>query len=467
MKLPEPPPPFGELFTNQEKNEENQKIISRVVGLISTDIGKDMEKEYLHWDRLKYKELPENVSNHKEWWYLTKFRRTSSYRQLPFKSKAGTPFVYWVPDPLQQRLHEVDQQASGRVQIAEEVTNPATRDRYLVNSLIEEAITSSQLEGASTTHKVAKEMLRESRRPKDKSERMIFNNYQAMSFIREVVDQPLSKELLLELHRIVTDRTLDDPGAVGRFRTAEEEVAVYDERDNTLLHDPPNADELEERIKVICKFANAAEKRGEFLHPVIRSILLHFMVGYDHPFVDGNGRTARALFYWSMAKHGYWMMEYISISTILKMGPAKYARSFLYTESDANDTTYFLDFNLRVIIRAISNLQKYLVRKAKEIKQVEELLGSSLFTKSLNHRQLAIISYALRNPNGTYSIESHRKSHNISYPTARSDLLELVEYELLIKRKYGNTFIFTPDEHIKTKLMNLRNEFRDNEKAPV
>ena len=460
MKLPEPPPQFDILSRDSEKKLLNQEVTYRVLNLVPSDIGKDREKEYLHWDRLKYKTLPEGIENHEEWWYLIKFRRTSGYRHLPFKSKDGTPFVYWVPDPLQQRLHEVDQQASGRVQIAEEVTNPATRDRYLVNSLIEEAITSSQLEGASTTHKVAKEMLRESRRPKDKSERMIFNNYQAMNFVREVVDQPLSKKLLLELHRIVTDRTLDDPSAVGRFRIPKETVAVYDERDNTLLHEPPNADELDTRIKAICDFANAPEKPGEFLHPVIKSILLHFMVGYDHPFVDGNGRTARALFYWSMAKYGYWMIEYISISTILKMGPAKYARSFLFTESDSNDTTYFLDFNLRVIIRAITNLQQYLVRKAKEIKQVEDILGSSLFTKSLNHRQLAIISYALRNPNGTYSIESHRKSHNVSYPTARSDLLNLVECELLVKRKYGNTFIFTPDENLKEKLEMLRRKFQ-------
>ena len=456
MKLPEQPPPFAKLFLDSENREQNQKVMFRIFSLVPSDIGKDRGKEYLHWERLKYKPLPDNVENHEDWWYITKFRRSSSYRQLSFTSKSEKPFVYWVPDPLQQRLYEVDQQASGRVQIAEEVTNPATRDRYLVNSLIEEAIASSQLEGASTTHGVAKEMLRESRRPKDKSERMIFNNYQAMSFIRDVVDQPLSRELILELHRIVTERTLEDPSTVGRFRSANEDVAVYDERDNTLLHVPPNANELESRIKKICKFANSKENQGEFLHPVIRSILLHFMIGYDHPFVDGNGRTARALFYWAMAKHGYWMMDYISISTILKMGPAKYARAYLYTENDDNDTTYFIDFNLRVIIQAIENLQKYLARKAKEMKQVESILGTSIFTKNLNYRQLAVLSYALRNPTGTYSIESHRKSHNISYPTARSDLLQLVDFELLVKRKFGNTFVFTPDENIQQRLRILR-----------
>ncbi|HIG41234.1 MAG: Fic family protein [bacterium] len=452
MRVPVLPPSLHEVFANEEKNEEKQEVMMRIFELISTDVGKDRGSEYLHWDRMRYKALPEMVRDHKEWWYITKFRRASSYRKLPFEARSGENFVYWIPDPLQQRLHEVDQQASGRVQIAEQVTNPSTRDRYLVNSLIEEAITSSQLEGASTTHKVAKAMLRESRHPRSRSEKMIFNNYQAMSFIREVTDAPLSKELLLELHKIVTDQTLDDPGAVGRFRTSEETIAVYDERDNTLLHDPPAAEELTDRIEKLCQFANAPEKDGEFLHPVIRSIILHFMIGYDHPFVDGNGRTARALFYWSMARHGYWMMEYISISSILRNGPAKYARSYLYSENDANDTTYFLDFNLKVILRAIKKLQSYLGRKTTEIRRVEQILGSTLFSTHLNHRQIALLSHALRNPIGTYSIESHRKSHSISYPTARSDLLHLMEIELLTQRKIGKAYIFAAVEHFEAKL---------------
>ena len=183
------------------------------------------------------------------------------------------------------------------------------------------------------------------------------------------------------------------------------------------------------------------------------------MIGYDHPFVDGNGRTARALFYWSMAKHGYWMMEYVSISTIIKNGPSKYARAYLYTETDQNDVTYFLDFNLRVIVRAVKNLQKYLARKAAEIKTVEQILGSSAFSKQLNYRQLAVISHALRSPNGSYTIESHRTSHRVSYPTARTDLLSLVELSLLNQKKAGNAFVFTPVDGIQSRLERLRDEF--------
>ncbi len=458
MRIPETPEPFQKALAS-DKGHEKQELAGNLLQLIASDLGKDLESEYLHWEALKYKPLPEGISSHKEWWYLKKLRRWNNYRQLPLWTKSNEPFVYWIPDPLNQKLHEVDQQASGRVQFAADVTNPASRDRYLVNSLIEEAITSSQLEGASTTHKVAKAMLREQRQPRNKGERMIFNNYRAMNFVREVAHEPLSKEIILDLHRIVTSETLDDPGAAGRLRIDSEDIAVHDSRDNTILHEPPKANELEERIKRVCAFANSTVNQEEFLHPVVRSIILHFMIGYDHPFVDGNGRTARALFYWSMAKHDYWMMEYVSISTIIKSGPIKYARAYLYSETDDNDLTYFLDFNLRVIVRAIESLQKYLARKARELRSVEEILGSSALSNQFNHRQLAVISHALRNPNASYTIERHRTSHQISYPTARTDLLRLAEMQLLIQRKVRNAFVFSVADKIEVRLEELKENY--------
>lgn len=458
MRLPKTPPPIEDVFFGDSKTEEKQDLMLKLIHMSTTEVGKDRDNQYLHWETLKYKPLPEGIDTHEDWWYITKIRRAGNYRKLPFVAKEDKKFVYWIPDPLLHRLHEIDQRASGRLQISEEVTNPATRDRYLISSLIEESITSSQLEGASTTHKVAKAMLREQRMPRDKSERMIANNYRAMSFVREVADQPLSRDIILELHRLVTEETLEDESSVGRFRRPEESVAVYDERDNTILHQPPPAQELEGRIQKLCEFANAETEGGAFLHPVVRSIVLHFMIGYDHPFVDGNGRTARALYYWSMAKHGYWMMEFVSISTIIKTSPARYARSYLYTETDSNDVTYFLDFNLEIILQAIHNLEDYLTRKASEVRAVERLLGSAGLSGNLNHRQLAVLSHALRNPTGSYTIESHRNSHNVSYPTARSDLVSLRDLKLLQQHKLGNAFLFKVVDNVQERLEQLNTD---------
>lgn len=451
MKHPMPPPKMEELLIDENKRDATVRILE----LVLRGEDKEADGNYLHWDKLRYKLLPDGINDHEEWWLFLKFKRKSMFKTLPFEAISGQKFKYCTPDFLYQLLSEVDKKASGKVEISEQVSNPSTRDRYLISSLMEEAITSSQLEGASTTHKVAKEMLREKRKPRNKSEQMIFNNYRAMSFIRELKDEQLSKELILELHKIVTEDTLEDKSAAGRFRTSSDEVAVYHEANNLLLHTPPPAEELDARIDVLCEFANQVEKKGEFLHPVIRSIMLHFMIGYDHPFVDGNGRTARALFYWSMVKHGYWMTEYISISKILKNGPTKYAMAYLYTESDEFDMTYFVDFNLRVILRAIDSLHEYLARKADEVKSVESNINNSELCKSLNYRQLALLSHAIRNPGAIYTIETHGNSHNISYPTSRTDLLGLVKLGIVEKYKRGKAFVFRAVDNLKEHLSTL------------
>ena len=427
----------------------------RILELVLNGENKEADGNYLHWDKLRYKPLPDGMKDHEEWWLFLKFKRKSMFKTLPFEASHGQKFKYCTPDFLYQLLSEVDKKASGKVEISEQVSNRSTRNRYLISSLMEEAITSSQLEGASTTHKVAKDMLREKRKPQNKSEQMIFNNYHAMSHVRDLKNEQLSKKLILAIHKIVTEDTLEDKSASGRFRTSRDEVAVYHESNNLLLHTPPPAEELDARIERLCDFANQVESTGEFLHPVIRSIMLHFMIGYDHPFVDGNGRTARAIFYWSMIKHGYWMTEYISISKILKNAPTKYALAYLYTESDEFDMTYFVDFNLRVILRAIDSLHEYLARKADEVKSVESHIKNSELCKSLNYRQLALLSHAARNSGSMYTIDTHGNSHNISYPTSRSDLLKLTELGILEKFKRSKEFVFRAVDNLKEHLNNI------------
>lgn len=360
-----------------------------------------------------------------------KAARGASYVPLPLLDKNGRHFQFAPVDVLQQMLMKVDRDASGRIQASEPVTDPQTRDTYLLKSLMEEAITSSQLEGASTTREVAKEMIQRGRPPRTHDERMIYNNYQALLFLRRMGENRLTASMIFELHRILTDGTLEEPGAAGRFRTEEEAICVMDHGD-TILHMPPSASELPGRLEAMCRFANGTDDGGRFIHPVVRAITLHFWLAYDHPFVDGNGRTARALFYWMMARQGYWLCEFISISRILKRAPSRYARSFLYTETDDNDLTYFLLAQLKVILVAIEDLLAYLETKQRQIAATQKLLRrSELLRERLNFRQVALIQHAMKHPVYSYTIESHRKSHNVSYATARADLLKLVEVGLL------------------------------------
>ena len=290
-----------------------------------------------------------------EWWLGMKLTRRSMARKLPLTDKARGQFSVSVTPAVQKKLHFLDREAAGVILGPQPMDPDAIRKRYLMRSLIEEAMTSSQLEGASTTRRVAKEMLATGRAPRDRSEQMIFNNFQIMQALQEWKGRALSPDLIFEMHRRLMTDAMDDPSQAGRLRTAEDNVVVQDRLDPTItLHVPPAAAELPERLEALCQFANDSEQ--ESLHPIVRAIALHFQIGYDHPFCDGNGRTARALFYWSMLRSGYWLSEYVSISSVLKKAPGKYVAAYLHTETDDSDLSYFVEHQLGVIEQAINGL---------------------------------------------------------------------------------------------------------------
>lgn len=447
MKIPRTPPDLNTLMLEVKQPERMMELISK--------LGEArIQRDYLHWDRLRYHSPPEGVS-HREWWMLLKLSRTDGLKPIGLQDKTGKAFQFSVPGIVLEELHQIDLGAGGSVSMPEPITNPQTRDRYLVSSLMEEAITSSQLEGAVTTREVAKEMIRTGRKPRDTSEQMILNNFVTMQRIRTLRNEPLTPSLVFQIHRLVTENTLDDPTAAGRFRRPHEKRVVGDDY-GEVYHDPPDAEELEERISAMCAFANG-EAPGYFVHPALRAIILHFWLAYDHPFVDGNGRTARALFYWAMLHHNYWLFEFISISNILRKAPARYSRSFLYTETDDNDLTYFIIAQTKVIRRAIVELHRYIDQKTAEIRDIESHMRAlDLF----NHRQVQIIRHALKHLNQRYTFSSHQTSHNIAYQTARTDLLGLVGKGVLEQRKRGKELVFLVPEDISERLLKLESESR-------
>lgn len=444
MRIPQAPPSTDTLLAAL-RSERMTELLPHVTPLTA---GK-----YLHWDKLRHYEAPAGLT-HEEWWAAISLSRRAAFQPLPLLDKHGEPFVFSTPTPVVIDLHHIDRDAAGQIRAAD---TPLQTDsqRFLISSLMEEAITSSQLEGAATTRKIAAAMLRSGRKPRDLGEKMIFNNYRAMEHLRSLRDDKLTPQRVLELHRMLAEDTLDDPQDVGRYRD-NDEVHVVDVRDNLALHVPPAHGELPERMQRLCDFANADENSQPFVHPVLRAILLHFMIGYDHPFADGNGRTARALFYWSMARSGYWLMEYSSISHILRKAPAKYMRAYLYTETDRNDTTYFLLHQLHTIREAIRALHAYVDRKTREQRETEQLLAASAALRGrFNHRQLALLNHALRNAGEAYRVDAHQRSHSVVYQTARTDLLALEALGLLEKMRQGNAHVFYAPADLRERLSGM------------
>jgi Fic family protein len=435
MKVPDSPP---DVFAALDTETRNQLVLRGV--LEGRFLSVDTKGRYLHWDDQKHRQPPPGYS-HSQWWGLTKVARNSVGRKLPFVSTAGTPATYVLTDLMSQMLMDIDRRCGGSIGSPSNLDG-ADRDRLLVSSLQEEAITSSQLEGASTSRKIAKQMLQENRRPVTLSEKMIHNNFAAMQYIQQDHHSPLSVEEICQIHQVITSGVLEDPNDEGRPQLPEDKrVSIYWQTNGVdqEIYRPPPAELLPARLETLCDFANANEPENGFLHPVLRALTIHFWIGYDHPFADGNGRLARTLFYRSMLGSGYWLAEFLSISSILRKRPAKYARSYLLCETDALDLTYFFMDQLEIIKRALDALDTYIARKRSDLEAVSSLLGGR---RDLNHRQIALLSGALRNPGAEYTIASHRAIHSIVYESARQDLLELSETGLLERFKAGRAFVF-------------------------
>lgn len=411
----------------------------------------DKKERYLHWDKLRHLVPPHGFSV-LEWWAAIKFSRMSLKKILPFSDRQRHSFYYCPIDFLQEKQSWLDRDAAGTIKTDSPITNKETQLTYMINSLIDEAISSSQLEGAATTHKFAKEMIRERREPENHDEKMILNNYRAMEFIKEMRSEDLTPSMIRQIHGELTRDTLERRDFEGAFRT-NNEVRVVGKVDHETIHVPPTFDELEERISKLCSFANGKSDNG-FIHPVIRAIILHFVLAYDHPFEDGNGRTARALFYWSMLNQGYWLMEYISISNIIKRAPVQYTKAYLYTETDENDLTYFIIHQLKVIESAMAELQQYLERKTNDIHGAQELLrGNERLRRGLNFRQLNLLRHALEHPNTLYSIEAHKNTHGVSYDTARRDLVAMAgKFKLFDRVKAGAVSYFVSPVDLRQRI---------------
>jgi len=408
------------------------------------DVLNKAQDDYLYWDKFKQLPMPEGVRA-SDAWALLKFMRSLSRKATIIPDAADGHFTYVVTDGITQALHNIDKWAGGwDLGTARHLPHDAQKERYILNSLLEESIASSQIEGASTTRRRARDMLLNAERPRDRGEQMILNNYRTMRKIRDVIDAPITPELLLDLQRSMTADTLPAAGDVGVFRTTDD-VVVADET-NRILYTPPKATEVHRMIDALCSYAN--EDAGAFEHPAIKAIALHFWLALIHPFADGNGRTARALFYLYMLKNNYWLFEYLSISRVILRRRAQYERAYLYSEIDDSDFTYFLLFNLRAIETALEETRAYVEKKTAEDAGIQQRVRGDF---ELNYRQRAALGRALEKPDSVFTIQSHATSHGVVRATARTDLLELADRGYLVRRKDGRQVVFTPALELRDK----------------
>ncbi len=395
---------------------------------------KDFNDKYLYWDEVIRREIPEMIT-HESLWKLMKLNRKIKSKKIKVSELGGYQFDSNTTDFISKSLHRFDLNLGGVLEGSTTIPE-GQGDKYMINALMEEAIASSQLEGAATTRKIAKDLLRTERKPQNISERMIVNNYLTIKELKKFTDRKLTPSLILHIHKTITSDTLELSKNEGKFRT-NNNVNVVDGITGEIYYTPPDFNEIPQVINDICSFANS-NQGNDFIHPIIKAITLHFLIGYLHPFVDGNGRTARALFYWYLLSKGYWLVEFISISKTILNSPAQYSRAYICTENDDNDLTYFYNYNLKMLSRALEGFRKYI---SKQISNKTNIYALQKI-KDINERQVEIIFKIQKEKHKMFTIKEVQNTYNIVYQTARTDLLKLEKLGFLFQKKSGKKLLF-------------------------
>jgi Fic family protein len=403
----------------------------------------DDQGRYLPFDELRYRWKPGLDST--LCWALVKKARAAQYSSL---LPLGEPVQRgnFVLTPLAQKaVSAVDRQATtAALEYMTSQIGEHAHFSYLLNDLIEdEAISSSQLEGAATTTQVAKDMLKRNRLPRTPDERMVIGNYKMMNFAWEKRFVPLSVELISAMHRVGVEGIDDVRYSPGGFRTSDD-VVVQDGEGKTV-HTPPPAVGVVSRLQVLSRWINQSHNdpdQVDYLHPLIKGIALHFALGYEHPFRDGNGRVARALFYWTMFKNDFSAFRYIAISILLRNAPVKYGRSYLNAEADELDLTYFIDFQCSVILRAVSSFTEAYRKSLAYSEDFDRWLLASGFFDRLTEKQRAIFQVAKSGMAKEFTAVNVKEHLDCSYNTASATLNGLVELKVFEKRKMGREWVF-------------------------
>jgi len=441
---------FGIEVPPKERCDE----LSSLPNQLWTDIspkkyGFDSKGNYLSWDEF----LPrsKHLKEHQQAaWFLLKFKRNLEQIEnlYAYDDKHNSCLVNYSPSSLMAKIHKIEMLSSLKHLELEK----GNRQGFLSTSLImEEAINSAQLEGAATTRPVAKEMLSSVRNPRNFSEQMILNNYHLMNYAKTVIGEKLSLELIQTFNQVATTEVCENEHTPGMIR--DEAIAVTKSEFNETIHFAPDSAYVENMLESLCLFANKEHQDSDFIHPIVKAIILHFMIGYIHPFLDGNGRTARALFYWFMLKSGYDNFQYISISALLKSSKKKYARAFVKSENDDFDLTHFIDFNMNIIIRSLEGFTLYIQHKIEEVQKLRLEIHKSPYFNEFKFQHITIIKKAFEDPGREFTVKEWQTEFNVSATAARRYLDRLVELDLLVKTSQkGRQIGYLAPRNLKQRL---------------
>ena len=303
--------------------------------------------------------VPLGVQPDALWQELLNQRRSKS-TVLPLYSYKGTPYWYVTTDKMIAASEKI---------VEAMYENDSDYDPYAeppTVSTLEEIFFTSYVEGSQMTIQAAMDFLTGGQPPRDIEEQLITNNRVAGSYASANLYRPIEAGLLRELITILTDG-MDEGGQ--DYRTTE--TVDYSPADGEQFSFP-SARTVPDRVGELSAFLASPQ-----IHPLIKAAVAQAYMIILRPFPEGNERLGRVLSSMILLRAGYAFFSDVSLSALIARKSYGYyeAMANILREENGGDLTYFLEYFLELLSRAVDERRLRMTQREEQARQAEQELA--------------------------------------------------------------------------------------------
>lgn len=264
---------------------------------------------------------------------------------------------------------------------------------------------------------------------KDKQE--VLNYLKVLESIDKFADGKINEKNLLHMHKLLTKNTLENFSDCGVYRTRY--VVVGNKLTGEIIFRPPSNEDVPKLIKALIAWVNSPE--AQRLDPVIEAGIAHYEFVRIHPFVDGNGRTARVLATLILYLRGFDAKQFFCLDDYYDSDRPSYYRVLQSVDQKTFDLTKWLEYFVEGVKVSIASVNERVIRLSSE-----RLRKTTKGQIALTERQMKIVEFI--NQNARITNRDVREMFKISDRAALKEVRKLLDLEVIKAEGKGRSLSY-------------------------
>lgn len=224
---------------------------------------------------------------------------------------------------------------------------------------------------------------------RDRDIQEVLNYRSVLQFIEQYDNNEISAETLKHIHSLTVHKMLED-AAVGEYRRTQ--VVVKNSQTGEITFRPPPAVEIPFLIDSFLRWLNGIGP--DDMHAVLKAGIVHYELVRIHPFMDGNGRVARAAATLVLFKEGYDIKRFFSLEEYYDREPLAYYDALQSVVKLDGNLTNWIEYFTEGLAIELTRIKEKVKSLSTDLKIKKSLGGQQL---ALSERQIKMVEFIQEN----------------------------------------------------------------------